>query len=100
MEINIPDIKYLGPTNDLEKIYEELEIFSLMSNIKEIKEENINSVSGGLLVNDDSKRQGWHCSECHYWFGDTSMLDVNGNIRDEQCPVCNKTLTQIRIVLH
>lgn len=63
-----------------------------MSDIKEIKEENINSVSGGLLVNDDSKRQGWHCSECHYWFGDTSMFDVNGNIRDEQCPVCNKTV--------
>ena len=43
-------------------------------------------------MNDDSKRQGWHCSECYYWFGDTSMFDVDGNIRDEQCPVCNKTV--------
>lgn len=61
-----------------------------MSDIKELKEENIDSVSGGLLVNDDSKRKGWHCSECNHWFGDLSMFDPNGNIRNERCPECNK----------
>ncbi len=34
MEINIPDIKYLGPSRDLANIYEELEFFSLLKNIK------------------------------------------------------------------
>lgn len=34
MSINIPDIKYLGPSPELAGIYEELEFFSLLKNIK------------------------------------------------------------------
>ena len=34
MEINIPDIKYLGPTNKLISIYEDLEFYSFLKNIK------------------------------------------------------------------
>lgn len=39
MDINIPDIKYLGPTNKLKDIYEELEFFSLLKNLDTKKEE-------------------------------------------------------------
>ncbi|MBQ9071586.1 MAG: hypothetical protein IJY25_00305 [Bacilli bacterium] len=37
MEINIPDIKYLGNTSKLASIYEELEFFSLLKNLKKEK---------------------------------------------------------------
>ena len=42
MEINIPDIKYLGPTEQLASMYEDLEFYSFLKNIKkEVKEEKI-----------------------------------------------------------
>ena len=42
MEINIPDIKYLGPTDNLASLYEDLEFYSFLKNIKkELKEEKI-----------------------------------------------------------
>ena len=40
MDINISDIKYLGPNDKLATIYEELEFFSLLRNIKK---DNINN---------------------------------------------------------
>jgi len=42
MEISIPDIKYLGPNEKLSTIYEDLEFYSFLKNIKtEVKEEKI-----------------------------------------------------------
>ena len=42
MEINISDIKYLGPTEKLASMYEDLEFYSFLKNIKkEVKEEKI-----------------------------------------------------------
>ena len=44
MEINIPDIKYLGKTSKLREIYEDLEFYSFLKNLKseqEIVEEKI-----------------------------------------------------------
>ena len=42
MEINIPDIKYLGPNDKLSTMYEELEFYSFLKNIKkEVKEEKL-----------------------------------------------------------
>ena len=39
MEINIPDIKYLGNTSKLREIYEELEFYSFLKNLNSTKEE-------------------------------------------------------------
>ena len=39
LEINIPDIKYLGPTEKLKDIYTELEFYSLIKNTEVPKEE-------------------------------------------------------------
>jgi len=45
MEINIPDIKYLGPTEKLSSMYEDLEFYSFLKNLKvekkEFKEEKL-----------------------------------------------------------
>ena len=42
MEINIDDIKYLGPTDKLYSMYEDLEFYSFIKNIKkEVKEEKL-----------------------------------------------------------
>jgi len=42
MEINIPDIKYLGPTENLAIMYEDLEFYSFLKNIK--KEEKLEKI--------------------------------------------------------
>ena len=58
LEINISDIKYLGPNDNLATMYEELEFYSFLKNIKkEVKEEKleykvINSIDE-IRINDD-----------------------------------------------
>ena len=41
LEINIPDIKYLGPTEKLASIFEDLEFYSFLKNIKVEKKEEV-----------------------------------------------------------
>lgn len=62
MDININDIKYLGPNSKLSNIYEELEFFSLLKNIKrdvnteshkEIDYKSVNDINE-IDINEDS----------------------------------------------
>ena len=54
MEINIDDIKYLGPTDKLSSIYEDLEFYSFLKNIKkEIKEEKVEKIDYKVAINLD-----------------------------------------------
>ena len=52
MEINISDIKYLGPTDKLASLYEDLEFYSFLKNIKkEIKEEKVEKIDYKVVTN-------------------------------------------------
>ena len=54
MEINISDIKYLGPNDSLKGIYEELEFFSLLKNLK-VENKSVKESIKFEIINDTSK---------------------------------------------
>ena len=54
MEINISDIKYLGPNESLKGIYEELEFFSFLKNLK-VENKSVKESIKFEIVNDTSK---------------------------------------------
>jgi len=54
MEINISDTKYLGPNDNLATIFEDLEFYSFLKNIKkEVKEENKEELKYKVVTNID-----------------------------------------------
>ena len=54
MEINISDIKYLGPNESLKGIYEELEFFSFLKNLK-VENKSVKEPIKFEIINDTSK---------------------------------------------
>ena len=54
MEINISDIKYLGPNESLKGIYEELEFFSFLKNLK-VENKSVKESIKFEIINDTSK---------------------------------------------
>ena len=54
MEINISDIKYLGPNGSLKGIYEELEFFSFLKNLK-VENKSVKESIKFEIINDTSK---------------------------------------------
>ena len=54
MEINISEIKYLGPNESLKGIYEELEFFSFLKNLK-VENKSVKESIKFEIINDTSK---------------------------------------------